>query len=404
MNFNSLELDICNFLHFGFIPNKEIAESRLEQLCKLADDDSVETFSQSSYASAKNLLIRIVEDKLRGLDQVIIPLSAGYDSRGLLGATLEVLPADKIIGLTFGCPGTNDYERARIFTSGILKKHYLQNVDKLSSQWDTDRIIKIVSIRPKEVILAVGEGIGADQYKSVFSSKNCDDCDEIPRLNGFLGDSLSGKKLPKIISGRWYDAIQQFVRKNKAYKGSIDLTPTNYNPERQIPIPHCSARMITLDDQLDWCYRQEQRIRFFTNNYKNNKWAPYDDPRWWRSFIILDTKKRIDQKFYKGFLAKSFPQIFPDLSRDIYRESTFNTQKVKSNMHVDMDRLFQVNKFFRDFCLENIEDLKKRDVLPWLDLSKIMNSAISDPTGMGRPLYALASLEINFKTGHLPRS
>ena len=50
-----------------------------------------------------------------------------------------------------------------------------------------------------------------------------------------MGDSLSGKKLPPIISGRWVEAVRRFVSSNRAFKGSTSLTPSDYQPQDSLP-------------------------------------------------------------------------------------------------------------------------------------------------------------------------
>jgi hypothetical protein len=191
---------------------------------------------------------------------------------------------------------------------------------------------------------------------------------------------------------------------------------------------------MTFDDQLDWCFRQEQRIRFHVGATLGSAGSPtvypFDDPRWWRSWMLVGTKHRIDQNFYKHVLATSYPKLFPDLawhrikaSHRVLRPRPLLTRlaskldfvkpklaflksiyRPNNKMHVDMDHMFASHKRFHDFCVDNVEDLHKRGAVPWLDLPKILKRAERDSTGLGRPLFALASLEINFKAGHFERS
>jgi hypothetical protein len=53
-----------------------------------------------------------VRDDLTGVEQVVLPLSGGMDSRFLLGCAMDVLPRDKIVTYTFGDPRTMEQKIA----------------------------------------------------------------------------------------------------------------------------------------------------------------------------------------------------------------------------------------------------------------------------------------------------
>ena len=116
---------------------------------------------------------------------------------------------------------------------------------------------------------------------------------------------------------------------------------------------------------------------------------------------MVDTGFRINQRFYKRMLAKSFPKLFSDLCASGKRPTAVSSSQKKTKMHVDMDHMLCVDEEFRTFCTENSMELHKRDAVPWLDLPAILDRARLDATGLGRPLFGLASAEINLKTGHL---
>ena len=59
------------------------------------------------------LWVPAVERRLRGKGRVLLPLSGGLDSRAVLGAALECVPADRLVAVTYGTPGSFDFEIGR---------------------------------------------------------------------------------------------------------------------------------------------------------------------------------------------------------------------------------------------------------------------------------------------------
>jgi len=421
--------DICDFLWYGFLPGAERAQQKFTDLSKLIEDDSIEVFDRHSTVSMKDLLCRIIEEQTTklGADTVLLSLSSGLDSRGILGALLEIFEEKSIIAYTLGHAGTADHDSARRFTRGVLTNHHIIGVEQ--TDWNTAEIVAKVRRRPEGRVVAIGEF----QEGSVGSALELDPA--VPKLVGFLGDAISGKRLPKIISGCWAEAVDHFIRRNHAYKGDMEILPPDYDPIASLPAqPLVGSMRILLDDQLDLCFRQEQRIRpgggsvgdrkpgaaDASSSLRNRLIRPYEDPRWVRSFLLVPTQLRMGQQLYLRFLARGFRRIFPDLQRSHGRLSGKRRlleelvgikprAGKESKFHVDFDHLFRTNPKFRTFSEENIRDLAARHVVDWVDFDGLLGRLRDRAEGRyGRLLYALISLEINFKTGKLtanaPRS
>lgn len=420
---------ILDFLWYGYVPSSAVAAEKFVHYRNLLDDDRVETFERGKAKSAKQLLCRIVAENTwqQGMREIRLGVSAGYDSRGLLGAALEVFPAGAVTAYTFGQKGTVDFELARSYTKDVLPRHVM--IDIVAQEWSTEAALAQVASRPPGIALALGELLGL-RYGSAFK-----EILPLPSMNGFLGDAVTGKKLPPLVSGRWLDALDMFARSGRTFKGSFSITPKGYDPTAALPAD-CfpDAGRMLLDDQIQFPVRQEQRIRYSFDNPGNRRVQPYDDPRWVRSFLLLPVGERIGQSFYKRFLARSFPKIFPDLAdwrdggpaaaapaaapaapeaeprglasalRRLYRRVAPEpaAPTAPSKMHVEFDQVFHTNPSFRAFCREHLLDLDRRALLPWLDLRALLEEAEAERlTGFGRNFFGLASLEINLKAGRL---
>lgn len=420
-----IQTQICDFLWYGYIPSIAKSVDLFLYYDNLLNDESVETFDWHVLSSAKSLLIRVIEEQTigRGYDEVCLPLSAGLDSRALLGAALEALPADKIRAFTLGHDGTDDFDRARQFTKNILPHHI--KIESVLQGWDTAARVAQVRRRAFDDVRGLGEFSG-------MASADLSDLKRFPQLKGFLGDALSGKKLPDRISGRWIDATGFYAHRFRAHKGPIALTPPDYDPLAALPSrPFGGGARMLLDDQVQFVFRQEQHIRksFASRPGPQSPLAhpifPFDDRRWVRSFLLLPTHLRLQQPYYRHFLARSFPKIFPDLrewrSSQVFKtpppahdapipaastavgEPAETATAKKSRSHIDFGTVFDLDPAFRSFCRENITDLSKRKIVDWIDLDNILQLAESGRAGdLGRSLYGLISLEINFKAGRLP--
>lgn len=304
-----------------------------------------------------------------------------------------------------GHEGAEDHDLARQYTRDVLTNHRILTTSQ--EHWDTATIVRNVSARPKGLVLGIGEFQGL-LPRDVLGVGNT-----IPSVSGFFGDAISGKKLPKIISGCWAEAIERFVSRNHAYKGDLNIMPPDYDPTAMMPDkPLKGSNRILMDDQLDLCFRQEQRIRHFAGLPSLPTIRPYSDPRWVRSFLHVPTQKRIGQQQYRKFLARAFGRIFPDLQtkyagnrskkrilRTFSPKPRVATRKAGGyrRYHVDLDHLFQVSPSCRECFEENIGDLKRRGMVDWIDLDGLMSRLREGNGDYGRLAYILVSLEINLK-------
>jgi len=399
------------FLWFGFVPSCEVAQEESERLLQLRQDDRVPVFDWESAPSMQDLWQEIVAEQVQSIDQVVLPLSSGLDSRAILGALLECVDASQIASYTVGHPGTVDFDRAKSLFGRILPKHKLIDVREFSLSWSTERAIETVKKRKPGLILGIGE-FGTSGLANLTVSTTSGSG---VRINGFLGDTLSGKKLNGLSPKDWRQTVQKFISRNYAYKGSFALVPESFDPWRFMPAsPLQEERILSYDDQLDWCFRQKQRVgNFFVPSSKR----PFSDDRWWRSFMMVPRVERWQQRAYKRFLRASYPCIFPDLTQEVLDQTTRSERhpryvatrlkrwrsrkKSASSHHVDMDTLLADDTSFRNFLTENILDLHASGLVDWIDLPGVLRSATQNPRGCGRPLYGLASLEINRKAGRL---
>lgn len=114
---------LCDFLYYGYLPSRERAAHRAAWWERLLGDPDVPHFRTAP--EARDLLATIVRELVAGEERVKIGVTAGYDSRGVLGALVSVLPPDRIVAYTRGQPGNKDFDKARSLTRAVLPEHHL---------------------------------------------------------------------------------------------------------------------------------------------------------------------------------------------------------------------------------------------------------------------------------------
>ena len=402
-----------------------MAEGKAAFYRDILHDDSIAVFDPGSAGSARQLAATILSERLavRGAERVRIGASAGLDSRGLLGVCLDVLAPENIIAFTTGQPGNPDFETARSFTQHILPTHIL--VTTQDGTYDPDRFIDWLGKQPTGVARPIyGVSDRIDNPMRAYSG--------LHSVTGYLGDSISGKRLNFHIHDSWDDAVANFVHRNEVFRPSTKrvirtLLPEAYDPLHLMPkapfLPHDTMRF---DDQLDLCYRQSQRIRvsfppsrpeesrgsdfFLVPNSKTV--TVYDDPRWQKSYLRMADNLRLGQKHYRWMLRSNWPEIFSDLDENGDKRAPIVDKEVsqrekleqaaKTALHTNWEALWVGNDGFNAFARELIQSLADRRIMPWVDIPALLEEFDRDILGLGKLLWALVSLELNLRAGRLP--
>ena len=416
---------ICDFMHYGFLPKQSVAEKQAEFYRSILTDDSIPVFDSQSAHSARKLAVCIMRERFeaRGVDQILLGLSAGFDSRGLLGVALDILAPESIIAFTTGQVGNNDFEKARLFTEGILPSHHL--IETQAGTYSVQDWVSRIQKRPGQtgLIYGISQSVG----------NNLKEYKRLCKVTGYLGDALSGKRLHGEHFEDWDSATDAFVQKNEVFRPSAkriiqSLVPEDYDPHHLLPDgPLLPKNLMTYNDQLDLCYRQHQRIRANFPPTRQEELHPleftevkpsgrtinvYDDPRWQKSYLLMPVEERLYQKHYKWMLKQNWPEIFRDLvdpedpryapPKKPEDPKARLKHSAKTALHTNWESLWKDNENFNEFARELITSLARRDVIYWLDPMELLKEFDKDVLGLGKILWCLVSLELNFRAGGLP--
>lgn len=422
---NDALLKICDYMHYSSLPRTDAAIQKAEWYRELLLDDHTPWFTHEDTRSARQMAEQIMREIAghRRLERIRMGVTAGLDSRGLLGVALDVFRPDAIIGFTTGQPGNRDLALARFFTTGVLPKHYLIQTE--GALYEEQEWVSKFRTRPPGFV-------GTLHGKSRFSAVPFDGFESLPTITGFLGDALSGKRLHGKIHHKWDDAKAAYVKKNEIYRPASkrlfsSLLPDAYDPFHVLPKdPLLPLSLMGYDDQLDLCFRQHQRIRLNFKPYSEDEIAGheparklnlktitiYDDPRWQKSYLKMPNEERLKQSHYKRMMREQWPQIFRDLvDPDDPRwaaEPPPGTQQeryersARNSGHTNWELLWIESENFNSFARKLMLSLARRRILPWLDIEELVRELDRDVLGLGKAICCLCSVELNIRAGRLP--
>lgn len=415
----SVKKEVAAFLHYGYVPHS--VTGRIEEVaCKpyvsksasQQEDDEL----SSLVAAGVDVLRRAITETLARSEPCshVVPLSGGLDSRAILGGLLEDLDARRIQVITFGTPGTWDYEIGQVVarTAGVR----CETIDLTSSvwKWDADKLVATAAQAESPIWVfdayvnrAIPERFGPS---SVYWS-------------GFMGDPLAGSHLLKEDSRSWEQASTRFIERN-CFCRSMLLTPATFRAEKCLPAkPLADSNTLTYDEQLDFTIRQQCLIRHIVLPTAYDYRTPFLHPAWVGFILSVPRRYREKQSLYEEILKAAYPRLFslptkngfglplaaPRWRRSLRRQRLRARARAKrfapwinwgmspNTNYIDFDRGLRERADLKAVVYESIQDLKKRRIVDWIDIDAIWDRHQKRRANHADALTLLASLEINLK-------
>ncbi len=373
---------------------------------------SADASDQEIFTFIYDLLNRIVMEKIESIDKTIpvtLGVSSGYDSRSILLVLLKHnIP---VITYTYGQLGNFDFDFSKMLFKSLKRRNIFFDTSKF--KWSLKSyeqgIFKFQDypISPR----VITEQLLSDKYNRRYD------------LQGYLNDSLTGPRISSFGSDNWDLAIDNFCRANDQFKfqGLVSRDTLKFLlPEK----PYFQPEILSLDRQLNFSFRQIQRIRpvggrgatFIT---------PFEDRRWVSFWLSRMSKDLEEQRFYLKFLNSLKENVFFDLKDKSTLErtalkkynikSTYSGLKLidkayskymrnkklpsKPGAHFCLYTCYCNNKSFRNMINESIGRLKKRKVFKEIFIDKIwMDFEKGDATAAAM-LNGLVSTDILIEVG-----
>ncbi len=339
----------------------------------------------------------------------VVPLSGGLDSRAILAALLECTPARNIETYTFGTPGTYDYDLGCLVARETGTKHHAIPLGEI--EWKDEDFLEAAFRFNHQTLLFHHAPVWLlDRFADGVI------------WSGYMGDVITGGQRPDVPSAMLADAKMSYLLNRRAVR-SMEMTESP--PEDFLPFiggGSVSSDCVSYDEQV----LVTEAIRFSAPHVLMNGFEyriPFINTAFWDFFFSVPDKYRRDQRLYKSMLQQEWPYLFslptkshfglplsatlPRVAARRARNRIWN--KARENLRIfdwpplpmtnymDLDLLIRKDARFRNLIETQIEDLKRRDIVPWIDIDGIRSRHMRRQGNHGDALKMLFSLEINLK-------
>jgi hypothetical protein len=400
---------ISAFLHFGYLP-VDPPPSVLREWLPERYDPIPEDTSLDELVARGQILIRKAFEPLASRNPVV-PLSGGLDSRLVLARLLEGYEAGSLTTVTFGTPGTFDYEIGRAIARAAGVRNEAIDLTQLS--WDRDRMIEFarglgapIQLRDSFLYHSLRERFGtASTYWS-----------------GYVGDVWAGSYIYSIEPETWAEALDRFVKLVPVR--NIRLSHPDFDPSSVLPAaPLSNQSRLTFAEQLLLGVKVESWTKHNLLRPGYMYRTPLVNPEYIKFFLEVPRRFRLDQLLYLEILHRTYPRLFsypcknssglplraPPWRRSVrrfrHRAASALRQLFPAGPwgphpmlnYLDFDRQLRKKQDLRDLVRESLSSLSRRSVVDWLDLDRLWAFHQSGRANYGSALMTLASLEIHLQ-------
>lgn len=408
---------IHTFLYFGYVPTPDVPLP--PWLGVLADGQGPPSATEhrdlsSWVAAGVSLLKRVFRDTIGdALGGHVVPLSGGLDSRAILSGLLENVQSHAIRTVTFGSPGIWDYEIGQQVARAAGVRYTM--IDLSSEQWSWDTAALVQTARRIRQPIGVFDAHVNRQVPTCCGAGNV-------YWSGFMGNPLDGDHLFARDSTDWDQARRRFVRHNRVC--GVDLAPPGFDPQRCLPpAPLLDGESLCYDEQLDFVVRQQGLIRHLVMPQGYAYRTPFLHPEWVRFILSVPRRYRQGRYLYKEILKTAYRRLFSlpvkchlglplhaplwrrqarilnlgvrGLARRLAPRLLYSIPPGRNYM--DFDRALRRRQDLRTVVGENLQDLKRRGIVDWMDIEDLWRQHQHGQGNHADALMVLASLEIHLK-------
>ncbi len=404
---------IAAFLHFGYTPPQDY--SSVDNVWfRLFGDSGLDICHDRDEEEMIEHAIACIEDGFRDVPEglLVVPLSGGMESRIILGLLARHGYGDRMVAATFGTPGTYDFEIAPLVARTMGVKH--EAIDLTSIPVTRDRLLKVSEQTPSMCWLS---DVYYNRLICEMFGKNA------TYWSGVIGWGANDKPSDPTTDASWDTAKDVFCN-STVFSRRLRLTPPGYIPRTSLPreplFPHERLRYA---DQLIFFERVPGYLEVVVDPPGYTTKKPFYTRRWLEYMFSVPHEYHVRQRHYKKIAKTLLPELFslplkkhyglpvyapewmiaPHLfmkrlrnafRRYVLKESYIINPEIN---YIDFDRAFVMRDDLRTLADSSIANLKKRNVVPWLDLEAIHRTREGDRLAYGEELSLLISLDINLE-------
>lgn len=404
-------LHINDYLHYGYVPKfgkptliNHILNppAGLENFEEREEDDLVK--------EGITILKKVFDDLLKDKEDKkhIVPLSGGLDSRLIIAALMERVSHDQIKAVTFGSPGSFDYDLPSKVVKGT--QIHLKKINCISLDYSMENLVSATRDG--------GEWTSTpDNYINRLSLEKEDG---ICRWSGFMGGEIAGSY--SHLNKEDEDNYLRFAKYQQRSK-AVKLTSENYDPvaalNRIFKVPYnlTEFEMLFLANRsaagaIPIMYPEGKEIL-----------NPFLHPDWVNFIIRVPKNLRNDALLYNKIIYKMHPRIMTipcknnaglglhnnnqidQFLNHVRLKFRFELSKVLQSIHyppVGVNYLFyqvaikeitSLNKSIEDAC----NSLEDRKIIPWISPRLILEEHLKGKIDHTNPLLILLGLEVNLR-------
>lgn len=397
------------FLHFGYLPITDgvLPFPPLEKKPLAEFERGIRELALEAKGIWRRAIISSLESANPNAIH-IVPISGGLDSRLVLAGLLEHISPRQVRTVTFGEPGSWDFEIGRLVATRAGVKNVPLRAEDIGP-FSVERLRSFAESVTNPVPL----------FEALTNNQAVTQATERGALvwSGFIGDRLAGTDIPRSLpTGGDKAVLSSFCRANK-YPGTLPGMPFAEALKAVSPAasPHS---WLPSYSWLDYSIRQRSYSAPTIFHPSHNYAKPFLFPEWVRFWLSAPNHLREGQLFYRDFLQTAYPDLFTlpvklnrglplsaGRTRIVVRRLTRAVGRVLGQRdqagenYFSYDRLYSRDATFRDTVCNAIESLDARNVLAFSARSFLPKETSRTDFGA---LLLLVSAEAYIQAGRIP--
>lgn len=237
----------------------------------------------------------------------VVPLSGGLDSRVILGALLERLDRRDIFTVTYGVPGSADFEIGNEIARRVGVKHLTLDLSR-PTRWDIDDLAKVAdltdannSVFHPSVWLQIADSFGADATY----------------WTGYTGDGIGGS-FSDSFSRDASDPVAAFLRHELGIQAEWS-GKASVEDLRQLCVSGSVLDRLVSPTESTWFANHVERYtthHIFLRGFRYA--APFMAPEVVRFFCGLPPEMRAGKQFFNAWASRRWPVLFEIRTKDYH--------------------------------------------------------------------------------------
>lgn len=399
------EKNLNSFLTVGYFMNYNKTKGAVPLLSdhrskyeKMSLDDLIQ------YGS--DLLLKVLEKHFTPGKKHLIPLSGGEDSRAILAGLLKFTDSSNIDTLTYGVPGSLDFDiglriakEAKVSNLAINLNDVVYSQDMLIDAAKRFDFQTYLFFHPDYRVIE--EKFGDHDY-----------------WGGFMGGEGAGSHFPfwQETNAGIEEAKKDFIKRN-VFVNSLASKPVETIFDL-VEIVEKPVANLTISEKINFYNRQTKFIAARLPAGFNHI-TPYASEEWLSFICSVPREYRVKRLLYEKILLKTFPEFFSLPTKNhnglslnpsmfdrfsnkvntaiLKRTGGGDKLKIRNRNYYNFNKRLRRDKKFQEVVINNLSDLRQRDIVPWVDIENILKMHMNESKNSGPELQVLASLELIIK-------